>query len=150
METQTFEFLDNYSKEDKGSLIEILQKVQEHLGYISKASIEYISELLLTSESEVYGVATFYKQFRFNPPGRHSIRICKGTACHVRGADFLGDAIERKLEICTGETTADKRYDFDRVACLGCCALAPVIQIDGDFYSNMTINKLDEVIDQYE
>lgn len=135
---------------DPGNLIPLLQRVQQEVGYISEESVAEISRHLKCSENEIYGVATFYSQFRFNAPGRNSIRICLGTACHVRGGQNLAEALQREIGIAPGETTADGRFDLDRVACLGCCALAPVVQVNGDIYGQMTINRLRKILDQYE
>jgi len=137
-------------KGTEGDLIPILQKTQQHFGYISRESTKHISRFLKISENQIYGVASFYSQFRFVEPGRNSIKICMGTACHVRGGQILSDAVERELEIVAGQTTADKRFGFQRVACLGCCALAPVVQVNDDIYSNMTVIKLQEILNKYE
>lgn len=135
---------------DEENLIPILQKTQAEIGYISKQAVEEIANFLRITEGQVYGVASFYSQFRFTPRGRHSITVCLGTACHVRGGEILLDALERDLEVKTGECTEDKRFDLNRVACLGCCALAPVVKIDEDIHSNVTIIKLKEVLEKYE
>jgi NADH-quinone oxidoreductase subunit E len=133
----------------EGDLIPLLQRVQERKGYISDEAIEEISRFLRISENQIFGVASFYSQFRFDPPGRHHIRVCLGTACHVRGGGVLVDALQRTLDITPGQTTADKRFDLERVACLGCCALAPVMQVDGDIYSRMTVIRLAEILERY-
>jgi len=131
-------------------LIPILQDVQKNYGYVAVESIKMISRHLRITENQIFGVSSFYAQFRFNPPGRHSIKVCLGTACHVRGGATLLDMLERELGIGCGETTPDKRFDLERVACLGCCALSPVVQVDTDIYSRMTVNKLSELLKQYE
>jgi NADH-quinone oxidoreductase subunit E len=150
METQVGEILKNYKASDKSSLIPVLQEVQSKEGYISSDSVTEISKFLRISKSHIFGVATFYSQFRFNPPGRHTIKICLGTACHVRGGDFLQYALSSMLDISPGETTGDKKFDLERVACLGCCALAPVLMIDKDIHSRMSVIKLKEVLESYE
>ena len=137
-------------KGQEGDLIPILQRAQETFGYIPKQAVRRISLFLRISENQIYGVASFYSQFRFTPPGRNSIKVCLGTACHVRGGQILCEAVERELDIQPGETTADGRYDLERVACLGCCALAPVVQINDDIYSRMTVIRLKEILDRYE
>jgi len=137
-------------RSEEGDLIPILQEIQERLGYISEESIGRTSQFLKISENQVYGVASFYSQFRFSPPGRNSIKVCLGTACHVRGGQILCEAIERELDITPGQTTEDKRFGFQRVACLGCCALAPVLQVNDDIYSQMTVMRLKETLDKYE
>jgi NADH-quinone oxidoreductase subunit E len=141
--------LGKYSRRPD-ELIPILQGVQREFGYISVESVAKISRYLRVSENQVFGVSSFYAQFRFTVPGRHSIKVCLGTACHVRGGATLLEMLERELGIGCGETTADMRFDLDRVACLGCCALSPVVQIDKDIYSRMTVNKLTELLKAYE
>jgi NADH-quinone oxidoreductase subunit E len=137
-------------KGEEGDLIPLLQKIQEKFGYISAEAIRQISRFLKISENQIFGVASFYSQFRFTPPGRNSIKVCLGTACHVRGGQILCEAIQRELDIAPGETTKDRRFDLQRVACLGCCALAPVVQIKNDIYSRMTVIRLKEIFDKYE
>jgi len=133
----------------ESDLIPLLQRVQGRKGYISSEAIEEISRFLRISENQIYGVASFYSQFRFTPPGRHHIRVCLGTACHVRGGGVLVDALQRTLDVAPGQTTDDRRFDLERVACLGCCALAPVMQVDGDIYSRMTVIRLAEILERY-
>jgi NADH-quinone oxidoreductase subunit E len=141
--------LQKYSR-GQDDLIPILQGVQKEFGYVSLESVKKISRYLRITENQIYGVSSFYAQFRFTPPGRHSIKACLGTACHVRGGATLLEMLERGLGISCGETTPDKRFDLERVACLGCCALSPVVQIDKDIYSRMTVNKLTELLKEYE
>lgn len=131
-------------------LIPMLQGIQKEFGYISPESIRKMSRYLKITENQIFGVSSFYAQFRFSPPGRHSIKACLGTACHVKGGATLLEMLERDLGIECGETTDDRRFDLDRVACLGCCALSPVVQIDRDIYSRMTVNKLTELLKNYE
>ncbi|HVN95870.1 MAG TPA: NAD(P)H-dependent oxidoreductase subunit E [Syntrophorhabdaceae bacterium] len=131
-------------------LIPILQDVQKAIGYVGPESISKISRHLKISENQIFGVSSFYAQFRFTEPGRHSVKVCLGTACHVKGGATLLEMVERDLGITCGETTEDKRYDLERVACLGCCALSPVVQIDRDIYSRMSVNKLTELLKKYE
>jgi NADH-quinone oxidoreductase subunit E len=135
---------------EPGSLIPILQKSQEEFGFISPQVVERIAAFLKMTENEIYGVASFYSQFRFIPKGRHTITVCLGTACHVRGGAILLEALERLLEIKTGECTPDRRFDLDAVACLGCCALAPVLKIDNNIYGNMAVIKIKELLEKYE
>jgi NADH:ubiquinone oxidoreductase subunit E len=137
-------------KGDQGELIPILQKVQGEFGYISEQSIKEVSRFLRISENQIYGVASFYSQFRFTPPGRNSVKVCLGTACHVRGGQLLGTALRNELGIALGETTKDKRFDLQRVACLGCCALAPVVTVNEDIYARMTVLRLKRILDKYE
>jgi len=135
---------------EEGDLIPILQKIQGKCGHISEEAIKQTSRYLRISENEIFGVASFYSQFRFTEPGRHSIKVCLGTACHVRGGQILGEAVERDLGITAGQTTEDKRFDYQRVACLGCCALAPVVQVDNDIHSRMAVIRLKKVLAKYE
>jgi NADH-quinone oxidoreductase subunit E len=137
-------------KGGEGDLIPILQKIQEKFGYISEEAIKHTSRFLKISENQIFGVASFYSQFRFVAPGRNSIKVCLGTACHVRGGQILCEAVERELDILPGQTTKDQRFDLQRVACLGCCALAPVIQVNSDIYSRMTVIRLKDILNKYE
>jgi NADH-quinone oxidoreductase subunit E len=135
---------------EAGSLIPLLQSMQENAGYISIGSVQRIAEYLKMTESQVYGVASFYAQFRFTPPARHSLSVCLGTACHVRGGERLMAALQRELDTTPGTSTPDGRFDLDRVACLGCCALSPVVKIDRDIYSNVTSMKLRRILNEYK
>ena len=142
--------IGDYAPRDKSNLIAILQQVQKAEGYITSEAVTSISSHLSISRSQIFGVASFYSQFRFNPPGRNSIRICLGTACHVQGGDFLLNALRSEIGISPNETTPDARFDLERVACLGCCALAPVVMINDDIFSNMSVIKLQEILNRYE
>jgi NADH-quinone oxidoreductase subunit E len=133
-----------------GDLIPILQRIQEKDGYISEEAVRHISRFLGISENEIFGVASFYSQFRFNEPGRHSVKVCLGTACHVAGGNILSDAVQRELGIGHGETTKDKRFDYERVACLGCCALAPVVKVGDDIHSRVNVHGLNEILKEHE
>lgn len=133
-----------------GDLIPILQSLQRKQGYISQGAVREISRFLKVTENHIFGVASFYSQFRFTPPGRHSIKVCLGTACHVRGGQILLQTLERELAITTGQTTPDRRFDLQRVACLGCCALAPVVAVDNDIYSRVTVVRLTKMLSEYE
>lgn len=135
---------------EEGDLIPILQGIQGKLGYISEGAVKDVAHFLKVSENHIFGVASFYSQFRFTPPGRNSIKVCLGTACHVSGGQILTMALERELDITSGQTTKDKRFDLQRVACLGCCALAPVVAINNDIYSRMTVIRLKETLSEYE
>ena len=139
-----------YPPRDKSNLIAILQQVQKTKGYITPEAVTSISSHLFISRSQIFGVASFYSQFKFNPPGRNSIKICLGTACHVQGGDFLLNALRSEIGISPNETTADGRFDLERVACLGCCALAPVVMVNDDIFSNMSVVKLKEILNRYE
>jgi len=135
--------------ENRGSLIPVLQDIQEDFGYLSEETVEELARLMDISANEIYGVATFYTQFRFNPPGQHSIQSCQGTACHVRGGQQILKELEQRLGITAGQTTADGRFDLERLACLGCCALAPVVAVDGKVHARMTAKKIPSLLSQY-
>ena len=128
-------------------LVPVLQRTQETLGYLSPEAVRHVARWLKLSENDVYGVATFYAQFRFSPPGRHRLRVCLGTACHVQGGVQMLETLERRLQVSPGETTADGEYGLERVACLGCCALAPVVTIDDTIHAQMSVLKLQELLD---
>lgn len=130
------------TKKDRVNLIAILQRVQNNFGFISMEKLILIANHFNISKNEVYGVASFYKQFKFIKPGKHKIVVCMGTACFVKGATIISDAIESFLNIKAGETTVDGLFSYDQVACLGCCALSPAVQIDGEVYGRMTPAKL--------
>ena len=135
---------------DRTSLIPILQDIQGRFGYLSEESVDELARLISISPNEIYGVATFYAQFRFSPPGEHSIQVCLGTACHVRGGEQILKGMERCLGIKAGETTADGGFDLKRVACVGCCALAPVVVVDGRVHATMTAKKIPSILSQYK
>lgn len=135
-------------KGERGDLISILQRAQELLGYLHPDAIRQISRWLKVSENEIYGVATFYAQFRFHPPGQHHIKVCLGTACHVKGGEQILVTATQRLGVGTGETTADGKYDLERVACLGCCALAPVVALNDKVYSQMSVLKIQRLLDE--
>lgn len=133
----------------RGALIPVLQKVQEELGYIPEEAVSEIAYFLGASESEVYGVASFYAQFRFIRQGEHTIKVCQGTACHVRGGRRILETVEREISIQPGETTEDYKFSLERVACFGSCALAPVMVVDKTVYGRMTTAKTRQVLAGY-
>jgi len=136
-------------KGEKGALIPILQKVQEKFGYLSKEAISEIAKFSRMSESEVFGVASFYAQFYFTRRGQHTVKVCLGTACHVRGGEKILDEIKRELGVESGGTTEDYKFSLERVACFGSCALAPVLVINKDVYGRMTVAKSKETVNKY-
>jgi len=137
--------LEAFEKQ-RGNLIPILQMVQSKLAYLPPEALAMVAQHLNIPESEVYGVATFYNQFRFHPPGRHPIKVCLGTACHVRAGDIILENFERKLEISDGETTPDREFSIERVACVGCCALAPVAIIGETVHGHMAPSKVEGLL----
>jgi NADH-quinone oxidoreductase subunit E len=143
------DILSNY-KGDNSELIPLLQDIQSNLGYLSEDAIKQVSKFTGVSESEIYGVATFYTQFRFTPVGKKHIMVCKGTACHVKGAPQIIEGIERHLGIKEGEVTLDLDYSIESVGCLGCCALAPCAMINEDVESNMTLKDIKKMFKRME
>ena len=129
------------------NLIPILQDVQDRLQYLSPEAVREVGDFLGLSENDVYGVATFYTQFRFIPPGEHHVRVCRGTACHVRGSGRILDAVSRTLGIVPGETSPDGKFSLEQVACFGSCALAPVVVLDDKVYGRMTTKKTDKLLE---
>lgn len=127
---------------DAGNLIPVLQRIQQLEGYIAEQSVRQIAHLLKISENHIYGVASFYSQFRFQKPGRHHLKVCLGTACHVQGGVQLAQEVEKQLNLRSGETTPDGAIDYEEVACLGCCAQAAVVEIDGAIFAKMTTDRL--------
>lgn len=132
------------------NLIPILQTIQQKHAYLSQQAMKMVAQHLDISTSEVFGVATFYNQFRFHPPGKHQIKVCLGTACHVVGGDIILENFERKLGIKDGETTADREFSIERVACVGCCALAPVSVVDDVVQAHMAPSKVEGVLLGFE
>ena len=142
---QLHEILARYRGE-RVELILILEEVQERLGYLPKEALLEIADFVHMSAASVFGVATFYNRFRFTPIGRHAIRVCMGTACHVTGGALVMEALERELEIKVGGVTPDEEFSLDRIACVGCCVLAPVIVINREVSPKMTPFKVEEVL----
>lgn len=141
--------LNKYPNARRNSLIPILQEVQDELGYISKESVVEIGRHLNLPVSKIYGVTTFYNQFRFQPRGKYHIMICRGTACHVKGSADVLDAIIRMLKIEPGQTSRDGLFSLEVVACIGACGLAPVISVNGEYYSGLTPEKARKVMQIY-
>jgi NADH-quinone oxidoreductase subunit E len=137
--------LSGFEKE-RSALIPILQLIQKKHAYLSEAAMQAVASHLGISASEIYGVATFYNQFRFHPPGRHQIKVCMGTACHVVGGEIILENFERKLGIKEGETTPDREFSIERVACVGCCALAPVAVVDETVQAHMAPSKVEGLL----
>mgnify|MGYP000002781149 CR=1 FL=1 len=129
----------------RDELIPILQRVQSEFGYLPEEAMLRVAKFTGVPESQVYGVASFYAQFRFTPVGRNRVMVCLGTSCHVRGAPRILEEIKRQLDIDVGETTEDMEYTLETVACLGCCGLSPCIMINGKVYAKMTPKKVAEL-----
>lgn len=133
----------------KGALIPVLQEAQDAYGYLSKEVIVRIGEKLSIPTSQIYGVATFYAQFHLNPRGKNIIRVCQGTACHVRGAKAILKALEDSLKISAGKTTPDLKFTLETVACIGACGLAPVMMVNDDTHGRLTPEIVPEIIGRY-
>jgi NADH:ubiquinone oxidoreductase subunit E len=132
----------------RGMLIAVLQRVQEKIGYLPEEAMTMIAERMSLSLSNVYGVASFYKHFHFKPRGKNIVKVCMGTACHVRGAKSVLTEMEQQLGIKEGETTKDMSVTLETVGCVGCCALAPVVTInDKDLFGELTPKMVDDIID---
>jgi NADH-quinone oxidoreductase subunit E len=136
----------NHFARKRANLIPILQKVQKELGYLPRQAMAEIARFLDIPEIDVYGVVTFYNQFRLNPPGKHSIRVCLGTACHMKGGYIALDAWKRRLDIDQGQTTPDREFDLDTVACVGCCVMAPVTVVDDKPEGQVEPTKVDGIL----
>jgi len=146
---ETRQVLKRFSRK-RGNLVPILQQVQGRLGYLPREAMLEIAEFLAMPPIDVYGVVTFYNQFRLNPPGRHSIRVCLGTACHMKGGYISLDAWKRRLDIVQGETTPDREFDLDTVACVGCCTMAPVTVVDNKPQAKVEPTKVDGILLAFE
>lgn len=135
---------------ERSQLLPILQKVQEEIGYIPQEAMTWVANYLTLPLAEIYGVVSFYNQFKEHPPGEYAIKVCLGTACHVRGADIILENFERKLKIKEGETTSDRKFSLERVACVGCCALAPVAMVGKTTYPSMMPSKVEGFFTQVQ
>ncbi len=137
-------------KSEREALIPVLQEVQARLGYLPREAMRQIAAALDIPEVDVYSVATFYNQFRLHPPGRHQIKVCMGTACHMMGGHIILDSFERRLNIKEGETTPDREFSLERVACVGCCALAPVVVVDDKVEGKVSPIRVDGILLSFE
>lgn len=140
--------LKRYPAEQRHSLA-MLQDMQRQFNYIPRAGMEALAEYLGCPLSSLYAMATFYKALSLKPKGRHIIKLCDGTACHIRGASNLAGGVERLLGIGPGETTSDGAFSLELVNCLGSCALAPVMVVDDTYYGKVTLEKLPQILDKY-
>lgn len=149
MNSETKQLLETILSGYQGSsseLIPILQSAQAEFGYLPEEVLTAVARFLHLSPGSVFGVATFYAQFKLQPVGRRIIRVCRGTACHVRGADRIVRAVEQKLGIKPGETTVDREYSLETIACVGSCALAPVMMIDKNVYGRMSPSRVADIL----
>jgi NADH-quinone oxidoreductase subunit E len=133
-----------------GSLMPVLQGIQEEYGYIPEETVHLTAERLNVYASQIYGVLTFYAQFHLEPRGKYIVRICMGTACHVKGAGRIGDTLKERVGIEHAETTDDLKFTAEYVACIGACGMAPVIMVNDATYGSLTVQKMDEVIKKYQ
>jgi NADH-quinone oxidoreductase subunit E len=140
--------LDNHEKTE-ASLIPVLQELQELYGYLPKEALLQVSRDMNIPLSRIYGVVTFYAQFHLTPRGRHTVRVCRGTACHVRGGKSVLKAVQQALGVGENETTPDFTFTFETVACLGACALSPVLLVDKNYYGKLTPAKVDKILKHY-
>ena len=147
MENRIFE---NYPPKDRSSLIALLQDVQEAYGYLPEDQLKAIAEYIGIPFSTVYGVATFYNQFRLTPLGKNVIRVCRGTACHVKNSANILTAMETELNIKAGQTTRDKLFTLETVACIGACSIAPVININEEYYGRVTVKEIPKILSKYK
>lgn len=148
MDEDLKEILSTYNG-NKSEVIPILQNIQAKFGYLPEKVLKEVSNFTNTPESEIFGVATFYSQFRFIPLGDKHVMVCRGTACHVMGADQIMKGIERHLGIIEGEVTKDLEYSIESVGCLGCCALAPVIMVNQEIKSNLSLKDIKRIFKKY-
>lgn len=149
MKNGVTEILESHSKSGRDSLIPILQKIQDKEGFLSESSVIEVGKKLAIPASKIYGVATFYNQFRFEPKGKYHIQVCRGTACHVLGSATVLEKIEKTLKVKAGQTTRDTLFSIEVVACIGACGLAPVIAVNGEFHAKVTESSLEEIVESY-
>jgi len=143
------EILARYKGERDPEII-ILQAVQQRLSYLAKEYLEYISEKTGISLTKLYGVATFYPSFKLNPPGRNQVKVCQGTACHVRGGAKVLKELEKAIRIKPNQTTEDRRYSLEVVRCLGCCGLSPVMMVNNETFGRVKPAKVEEILSRFE
>ncbi|MGD8534887.1 MAG: NADH-quinone oxidoreductase subunit NuoE [Candidatus Aminicenantes bacterium] len=147
-ESKVKSFVTKYRSEKK-ALISVLQDIQEEYNYLPQEALRIVSETLGIPLIDIIGVATFYRAFSLEPRGKHLVTVCMGTACHVRGGPKILEEFERKLNIGAGETTEDKQFSLETVACLGCCAIGPVVVVDGDYHAQTSIRKVGSILKKY-
>ena len=142
--------LERMGSVDHGHAIPLLQTIQDAYGYLPREVLLELSAQTRIPASHLFGLATFYTQFHLDEHGRHTGRVCRGTACHVRGRQVIQDAIDEELGIGAGETTSDRRYSLETVACVGTCFLAPVVMVDHDYFGKVDPSKVGEILEEYE
>lgn len=137
-------------EQNKGNIIPILQRIQSELGYVPPDAMSEVATHLKVPAIDIYSVVTFYNQFRLTPPGKHQVKVCMGTACHMKGGNIILEAWERRLKIKVGETTEDREFSLERVACVGCCTMAPVALVDETVHGKFTPTKVDGLLFSYQ
>jgi len=142
--------LEDLAPVDHGQAMPLLQAIQDAYGYLPAPVILKVSQLSGIPASHLYGVATFYAQFYLEEHGRHTVRVCRGTACHVRGRQAIQEKVDEELGVEPGQTTEDGRYSLETVACVGTCFLAPVVVVDHDYYGSVNPDKIAEILSEYE
>ena len=142
------EELKSEYKPEKDNLIQMLNEIQEHYGYVPQETQKELSEFLNMPMAEIYGVITFYSRFSLKPKGKYNISVCMGTACFVKGSQKILDRLQERLKIEVGETTADGKFSIEETRCVGACGLAPVFTVNGEVYGKATVQKLDQVLDE--
>lgn len=146
MENRIEILLEKYSHSRRDSVIPILQDIQEEIGYLSEEAIVIVGKHLEMPTSKIYGLATFYNQFRFEPKGTYHIQVCHGTACHMIGAVAIIDIIEKKLKIKAGQTSRNGKYSLEVVPCIGACSQSPVISVNGAYYCKLTSESIKQIL----
>jgi len=149
MEANIKNVFSKYPQPSQDNLIPILQDIQDVNGYLSEQLIVEVGEYLDMPTSKIFGVATFYNQFRFKPQGKNHIQVCRGTACHVLGSLSVLEELEKQLKVKSGDTTKDEMFSIEVVACIGACGLAPVISVNGNFHAKVTKESIKEIIESY-
>ncbi len=144
------QILERYPKKDRSNLIAILQDFQNEYGYLPESTLKEISDYVAIPLSSVYGVATFYNQFRLSPIGKNVIRVCRGTACHVKSSANILIALETELGIKAGQTTRDKNFTLETVACIGACSIAPVVNINQEYYGRVTVKEIPKILNKFK
>jgi NADH-quinone oxidoreductase subunit E len=150
IEQQKYDLCQQHYVGQEGRLIPLLQQAQQEDGYLTRDRLITIHRETGVPLASIYGVATFYAQFRLTPVGKNLVRVCHGTACHVAGANDISDAIEKHLAIKNGETTPDRLFSLETVACLGCCSLAPVVMVNNTTYANLTERQVGKMLKKYQ
>ena len=145
---QVDQIVDQYGA-DQRALISLLLDIQDKFFYLPEEALQRVAEKVGVPPVQVYQVARFYKAFSLKPRGKHLVTVCMGTACHVRGGERIVDQIGRLLEVAVGDTTADEMFTLETVNCLGCCALGPVMVVDGTYYGKMTATKIEKILAKY-